>query len=69
MMKLSKPLSCPVCRKQKPWGEMVKHIAYSGDLEHQQWRIDHAFPAIIAFGSLKKYEPKLRIEVVKEFPE
>jgi hypothetical protein len=66
---LSKPFTCPLCHQRKPWGDMVKHVAYAGDLEHERWRISHGFPARIAFGSLKKYEPGLRIAVVSEFPQ
>ena len=66
---LSKPFTCPLCWQRKPWGDMVKHIAYAGDSEHRQWRMSHNFPSKIAFGSLKKYEPRLRIAVVKEFPQ
>jgi hypothetical protein len=64
---LSKPFTCPICQQYKPWGDMVKHIAYAGDPEHRQWRIKHDFPADIPFGGLKKYEPQLRISVVSEF--
>ena len=66
---LSKHFTCPLCQRYKPWGDMVKHVAYSGDSEHKQWRISHGFPASITFGGLKKYEPGLRIAVVKEFPQ
>jgi len=45
----------------------VKHVAYAGDSEHEQWRICHDFPARIAFGGLKKYELGLRIAVIGEF--
>lgn len=66
---LSKYFICPLCQQSKPWGDMVKHVAYDGDLEHEQWRISHGFPSRIALGTLKKYEPRLRIAVVKEFPQ
>jgi hypothetical protein len=66
---LSKPFTCLICQQRKPWGDMVKHVGYAGDSEHEQWRINHGFPARIAFGSLKKHEPALRIAVVSEFPQ
>lgn len=66
---LSKHFTCPMCQQCKPWGDMVKHVAYVGDSEHKQWRVNNGFPATITFGSLKKYEPGLRIAVVKEFPQ
>jgi hypothetical protein len=66
---LSKHFACPMCLKCKPWGDMVKHVAYASDLKHEQWRLSHGFPARIDFGGLKKYEPGLRITVVKEFPQ
>jgi hypothetical protein len=64
---LSKPLICPICQQRKPWGNMVKHVAYAGDPGHKQWRISHNFPDTITFGHLKKYEPSLRLAVVSEF--
>ena len=66
---LGRPFTCPMCNTQKPWGDMVKHVAYAGDPQHEQWRIVHDFPARIAFGNLSTYEPKLRIAVVSEFPQ
>jgi hypothetical protein len=64
---LSKPVICPVCQASKKWGEMVKHVAYAGDHAHEQWRQTHGFPATIPFGTLREYEPSLRIAVVREF--
>ena len=64
---LSKPFVCPLCHQRKPWGDMVKHVAYAGDLPHERWRISHGFPARVAFGHLGKHEPALRIAVVREF--
>jgi len=64
---LRKPSICPLCQQRKPWGDMVKHVAYAGDPAHEQWRISHGFPARVAFGSLRKHEPALRIAVVSEF--
>jgi hypothetical protein len=66
---LSKPVTCPVCQTSEKWGEMAKHVAYKGDLGHKQWRVAHRFPASIDFGTLKRYEPKLRFAIVKEFPQ
>lgn len=66
---LSKPLTCPICQQRKPWGDMVKHVAYAGDSRHKQWRMSHNFPAIITFGYLNRYEPGLRLAVVSEFPQ
>ena len=66
---LSKPFSCPLCHETKSWGDIVKHIAYSGDLKHEQWRLGHGFPSTIPFGSLNEYEPRLRIAVVSDFPQ
>jgi hypothetical protein len=37
---------------------MVKHVAYAGDSEHEQWRVSHSFPAEIAFTRLKEHEPR-----------
>ena len=42
---LSKYFICPVCGEKKPWGNMVKHAAYSGDSKHEKWRTSHGFPA------------------------
>lgn len=64
---LSKPFECPLCQASRKWGEMVKHVAYSSDLAHQEWRTAHGFPAAIPFGSLKEHESRLRIAVVSEF--
>lgn len=58
---------CPLCQASKSRGEMVKHIAYTGDPEHQQWRMSHGFPENIAFGHHNKYEPQLRIAIVSSF--
>lgn len=52
---LSKPFTCLVCQKRKPWRDLVKHVAYAGDSEHKQWRISHGFPANIAFGIFQFY--------------
>ena len=62
---LSKPFTCPVCPKVKKWGELVKHVAYSGDSKHEQWRIAHHLPGKVPFGTHNKCEPVLRIAVVK----
>ncbi len=67
MKNLSKPFTCPICQQRKPWGHMVKHVAYAGDQKHEQWRLSHNFPATIIFGHLKRYEPSLRMAVVGEF--
>ncbi|MBA7582058.1 hypothetical protein ES708_23978 [subsurface metagenome] len=67
MKNLSKPFTCPICQKSKPWGHMVKHVAYAGDPKHEQWRLSNDLPAIIPFGYLKRYEPSLRLAVVGEF--
>jgi hypothetical protein len=64
---LSKQLTCPVCRVNKKWGEMVKHIAYSGDPAHEKWRVEHKLPKDIVFGHLNEFEPSIRLAVVKEF--
>ena len=66
---LSKPITRPLYQTSKKWGEMVKHVAYTGDLAHEQWRKSHGFPAEITFGTLKKHEPSLRITIVGEFPQ
>ena len=66
-MNLSKHFICTICDQTGPWGDLVKHVAYAGDTEHEQWRISHGFPAKIAFGTVNKYEPMLRIAVVSEF--
>lgn len=42
---LSKPFTCPICQQRKPWGDIVKHVAYAGDAKHKQWRMSHDFPA------------------------
>lgn len=63
----SKPFTCPICQTSKKWGEMVKHIAYAGNVRHQNWRETHGFPTEIEFDTMKKYEPLLRITVFKEF--
>jgi hypothetical protein len=65
---LSEPVTCPLCHVSKKWGEMVKHVAYKGDAQHERWRIGHRLSAVTAFGTLKRYEPLLRIAIVKEFP-
>lgn len=64
---LNKYFICPFDKQRKPWGDLVKHIAYSKDPEHRQWRISHDLPEDIPFGSLNKYEPKLRIAMVNDF--
>ena len=66
---LSKPFTCLLCQQRKPWGDMVKHVAYAGDSEHEQWRISHGLPASIAFGSPQKYERGLRNAIVSDFPQ
>ena len=66
---LSKLFTCPLCGESKKWGEMVKHVAYKGDSAHERWRKAQGLPASIDFGSLKKYEPIIRIGVIREFPQ
>jgi hypothetical protein len=48
---------------------MVKHVAYKGDLKHEEWRVSHELPVIIPFGhhNDKKYKLALRMAVVREF--
>ena len=66
---LSNLITCPMCHTSKKWGEMSKHVAYSGESVHEYWREVHGFPRMIAFGHLKEYEPAFRIAVVREFPQ
>jgi hypothetical protein len=66
---LGKKFKCPICRKVGPWGDIVKHAAYSSDPEHMAWRTNHGFPASIPFGKVKKHEPAFRAAVVADFPQ
>jgi hypothetical protein len=66
---LSKPFACPVCQQRKPWGDLVKHVAYADDYEHEQLRVNHGFPRKIPFGTAGKLEPWLRLMIIKESPQ
>jgi len=64
---LSRPFVCAVCGKQMPWGDMEKHVMYTGDPKHEKWRVDHHLPEKVPFGTLKKFGRTARFAIVREF--